>query len=88
MHKKLQTSFIGLTMNARTKADKWLKSLIIIHEIFFFGYFIMPMTGGLSSMSNGTPSVGGVIVLEFWCVYFLSIGVLAYRHFRKDNKLD
>lgn len=82
----LSTFFIGLTINAKTKADKWLKCLMIIHGIFFLGCFIMPMTGVFSSMSNGEPNIGGVIALEFWCVYFLPIGVLAYRHFRKDNK--
>ena len=82
----LSTFFIGLTINARTKADKWLKSLMMIHGIFFFGCFIMPMTGVFSSMSNGDPSIGGVVALEFWCVYFLPVGVLAYRHFRKDNE--
>lgn len=82
----LSTFFIGLTINAKTKADKWLKRLMIIHGIFFGGCFIMPMTGVFCSMSNGEPGIGGVIALEFWCVYFLPIGVLAYRHFRKDNK--
>lgn len=82
----LSTFFIGLTINAKTKADKWLKSLMIIHGIFFLGCFIMPMTGVFSSMSNGETSIGGVIALEFWCIYFLSIGILSYIHFRKDNK--
>lgn len=82
----LSTFFIGLTIHAKTKADKWLKCLMIIHGIFFFGCFIMPMTGVFSSMSNGETSIGGVIALEFWCAYFLPIGVLAFRHFSKDNK--
>lgn len=82
----LSTFFIGLTINEKTKADKWLKRLMIIHGIFFFGCFIMPMTGVFSSMSNGDQSIWGVIALEFWCVYFLTIGVLACRHFRNDNK--
>lgn len=80
----LSTFFIGLTINAKTKADKWLKYLMIIHGIFFLGCFIMPMTGVFSSMSNGETSIGGVIALEFWCIYFLPIGVLSYRHF--NNK--
>ncbi|MDE6020856.1 MAG: hypothetical protein K2H01_07675 [Ruminococcus sp.] len=82
----LSTFFTGLTINVKTKADKWLKSLMIIHGIFFFGCLIMPMTGVFSSMSNGDTSIGGVIALEFWCVYFLPIGALAYKHFRKNNK--
>lgn len=80
----LSTFFVGLTINARTKADKWLKYLMIIHGIFFFGCFIVPMTGVFRSMSNGDTSIGGVIALEFWCAYFLPIGILSYRHFRKE----
>lgn len=77
----LSTFFVGLTINAKTKADRWLKYLMIIHGIFFFGCFIMPMTGVFRSMSNGDTSIGGVIALEFWCAYFFPVGVLAYRHF-------
>lgn len=77
----LSTFFVGLTINTRTTADKWLKYLMIIHGIFFFGCFIMPMTGIFLSMSNGDTSIGGVIALEFWCAYFLPVGILAYRHF-------
>ena len=77
----LSTFFVGLTINAKTKADKWLKYLMIIHGIFFLGCFIMPMTGVFRSMSNGDTSIGGVIALEFWCAYFFPVGILAYRHF-------
>ena len=30
-------------------------------------------------------SNGGVIALVCWCVYFLPIGILAYRHFSKQH---
>lgn len=33
----------------------------------------------------GETSIGGIIALEFWCLYFLPISILAYLHF-KDNK--
>lgn len=79
----LSTFFVGLTINAKTKADRWLKYLMIIHGIFFFSCFIMPMTGVFRSMSNGDTSIAGVIALEFWCAYFLPIGILAYRHFER-----
>lgn len=78
----LSTFFVGLTIKANTKSDKWLKYLMIIHGIFFLGCFIMPMTGVFRSMSNGDTSIGGVIALEFWCAYFFPVGILAYRHFR------
>ena len=81
----LSTFFVGFTIDAKTKADKWLKYLMMIHGIFFFGCFIMPMTGVFSSMSNGETSIGGVIALEFWCAYFIPVGILSIIHFRKEN---
>ena len=82
----LSTFFIGLTVNAQNKIDKCLKYLMIIHGIFFFGCFIMPMTGVFRSMSDGETNVGGVIALECWCVYFIPIGVLSFVHFGKGSR--
>lgn len=78
----LSTFFIGLSIDAKTKADKWLKYLMLIHGVFFIGCFIMPMLGIFSSMANGETNIGGVIALEFWCVYFLLIGILSMKHFK------
>ena len=77
----LSTFFIGLSMKAHCKADKWLKALMMIHGVFFIGCFIMPMTGVFSAMADGETRGGGVIALICWCAYFLPIGVLAYKHF-------
>ena len=82
----LSTFFVGLTIHVKTNADKWLKRLMLFHGIFFFGCFLMPMTGIFASMADGSTSIGGVIALTFWCVYFLPVGILAYRHFRRENK--
>lgn len=79
----LSTFFMGLTIRAKTSADKWLKCLMTIHGLFFFGCFIMPMTGAFSSMANGEASKAGVIALEFWCAYFTPVGVLSALHFGK-----
>ncbi|MGN0639854.1 MAG: hypothetical protein ACI4JT_02765 [Oscillospiraceae bacterium] len=81
----LSTFFVGLTINAKTKSDKWLKWLMIIHGVFFFGCFIMPMTGVFGSRSSGETDIGGVIALEFWCAYFTPIGILSLVHFRKGK---
>lgn len=80
----LSTFFVGLTIDAKT--DKCLKYLMMIHGVFFFGCFIMPMTGVFSSMSNGETNIGGVIALEFWCAYFIPIGILSLIHFKKGNR--
>ena len=82
----LSTFFVGLTIDTKNKADKWLKYLMIVHGVFFFGCFIMPMTGVFSSMPNGETNMGGVIALEFWCAYFIPICVLSMIHFIKGNK--
>lgn len=81
----LSTFFVGLTINAKTKSDKWLKWLMIIHGVFFFGCFIMPMTGVFGLRSSGETDIGGVIALEFWCAYFTPVGILSLVHFRKGK---
>lgn len=81
----LSTFFIGLTIKAKSKADKWLKYLMMIHGVFFISCFIMPMTGVFSEMSDDGTSVGGVVALVFWCVYFLPIGILSLLHFKADK---
>ncbi|MCM1537118.1 MAG: hypothetical protein NC254_01825 [bacterium] len=83
----LSTFFVGLTIHAKTKADTWLKYLMMIHGIFFFGCFIMPMTGIFRSMANGETNIGGVIALEFWCAYFTPVGILSILHFRKKKTI-
>lgn len=77
----LSTFFLGLSIKPYRPMDKWLKALMLIHGVFFIGCFIMPMTGVFSSISSGETSKGGVIALVAWCVYFLPVGVLAFRHF-------
>lgn len=77
----LATFFIGLTVSARSKADRVLKVLLMLHGIFFVSCFIMPMLGVFSSI-NGADWIG-VLLLEVWCIYFLPVAVLSYLHFRK-----
>ena len=81
----LSTLFTGISIEANSKADKWLKYLMMIHGIFFIGCFIMPMTGVFTSMADGDNSYGGTIALLFWCAYFMPIGILSYRHFGKGK---
>ena len=77
------TFFVGLSIQADGAADKWLKYLLMIHGVFFIGCFIMPMTGVFTNMSSGESGKGGTIALLIWCIYFLPIGVLAYKHFSR-----
>ena len=81
----LSTFFIGLSIRAENKPDLWLKRLMLIHGVFFFSCFLMPMTGMFTGMANGEKGNGGDIALLFWCAYFLPIGVLAWKHFGKGK---
>ena len=82
----LSTFFTGLSIKAENKADKWLKALMMIHGVFYFSCTFMPMTGMFSKMSSGGDGLGGRLALTAWCVYFLPIGVLAYRHFSGQHR--
>ena len=79
----LSTFFTGLSMKAKSKADKWLKAFMMIHGVFYFSCTFMPMTGMVSRMSSGGDGLGGRLALVAWCVYFLPVGVLSFLHFRK-----
>lgn len=81
----LSTFFTGLSMKADSKADKWLKCLMMVHGVFFIGCFIMPMTGVFANMASGENGNGGTIALLFWCAYFFPIGVLSFWHFGKGK---
>ena len=81
----LSTFFIGLSIRAENKRDLWLRRLMIIHGLFFFSCFIMPMTGAFTNMADGKSGRGGDIALLFWCVYFIPIGILSYIHFSRKT---
>ena len=81
----LSTFFIGLSIKAENKSDKWLKCLMMVHGIFFVSCFIMPMTGMFTRMAGVNHGNGGTIALLFWCAYFLPIGILSFIHFKKQS---
>lgn len=81
----LSTFFIGLSIEAKSNTEKWLKGLLIAHGIFFIACFVMPMTGMFKSMANGDSGKGGTIALVIWCMYFLPIGILSFIHFGKNK---
>ena len=76
----LATFFAGLTICGTMKTDKWLKSLLMVHGVFFLSCLIVPMLGVFKA--DG-PAWIGVALLEFWCLYFCPIGILSYMHFSK-----
>lgn len=80
----LATFFIGLTIKPASKADRWLKALLLIHGIFAVSCFVMPTLGIFKpGMAGG--DLTGVVVLEFWCAYFTPVCLLSIRHFAKKQ---
>ena len=81
----LSTFFTGLSLQPENKPDLWLKRLMMIHGVFFFSCFFMPMTGMFTHMAEGGSGKGGSLALLIWCIYFMPIGILAFRHFKADR---
>lgn len=77
----LATFFAGLTIEIKSKSDKWLKLLLMIHGIFFVSCLALPLLGIFDPNMQGGDSVG-TYILTFWCVYFVPIGVLSFIYFR------
>ena len=80
----LSTFFIGIQLEPKNKKDKVLKYLLVIHGIFAIGCFIMPIMGVFNSNMEGGDIIG-TIILEFWCVYFMPVGILSYKHFKEKT---
>lgn len=83
----LSTFFLGLALKYKNKIEKWFKYLLIGHGIFFLPCLIMPMTP-LLDKKEGSSSMGGVIALEIWCVYFIVLCVLGVISFFKKDKIE
>ena len=85
----LATFFAGLMLDVRTKADKWLRALLLIHGVFFLTCMIIPMLGVFGTEAAGGKEgsdLTGTILMEFWCAYFIPIGILSAGFFAKREK--
>ncbi|HML69025.1 MAG TPA: hypothetical protein PKA81_11575 [Clostridia bacterium] len=78
------TFFAGLTIRVRDKGDRALKILLLVHGVFAPMCFLMPILGLFSGDMQGAEWIGTAI-LEFWCAYFLPIGILSYRYFSRQE---
>ncbi|MBQ8935820.1 MAG: hypothetical protein IJ049_05430 [Oscillospiraceae bacterium] len=76
----LSTLLIGSVLKAENREEKWFKTLLMVHGIFFVSCFFVPM---FPVFTAGTGSATGTILLEVWCAYFLPICVLGYRYFAR-----
>ena len=80
----ISTFFIGFTLVVKTRADRWLKWLLIVHGVFAVSCFIIPILGLFTTASQGSDIIG-VLILEFWCLYFAPIGILSVLHFARKH---
>lgn len=78
----LSTFFAGLTVEPKSKNDKLLKRLLLIHGVFFISCIILPMLG-LFTAGSDEADFTGVAILTFWCLYFLPIDILSFHRFSK-----
>ena len=83
----VSTFFIGLSMVAVGKADRWLKILLMLHGVFAPACVAMPILNIFGSMPLQSGNNAGTAALFAWCIYFTPIGVLAFMHFRAGRAL-
>ena len=81
----LSTFFAGFTVDVKSKSDKWLKALLQIHGIFFISCLVIPMLGMFSADMEGSDWIG-TMALEFWCIYFIPVGILSLMYFLNKSK--
>ena len=78
----LATFFAGLTVCPRSRTDRWLRALLLIHGVFFISCLLMPMLGVFRADS---PAWIGTAVLEFWCAYFCPVACSVARVLSEDK---
>lgn len=77
----LATFFIGIKLEIKNKQEKILKYLLCIHGIFAIACFLLPILGVFSANMAGGDIIG-IIILVFWCIYFMPVCVLSYKYFK------
>ena len=80
----ISTFFAGLTIIVKDNGDRVLKALLLLHGVFSITCFIMPMLGLFNANMKGADWIG-TSILEFWCAFFLPIGILSFRYFYKKK---
>ncbi len=80
----LSVFFAALSLAPKSKADRWLKGLMLVHGIYAPACIILPMLNVFRTDAPGG-DMAGVIALLFWCVHFVPIAVLSALHMSKSN---
>ncbi len=80
----LSTFFVGLTIVSESTMTRWLKTLLMVHGVFFISGLIIPMMGLFQDDMSGGQWIG-TLVLMVWCAYFIPIGILSYLFFKHHH---
>jgi hypothetical protein len=80
----LSTFFIGISLETKNKTERALKNMLCIHGIFAISSFVLPTLGIFNADMAGGDFIG-ILVLEFWCIYFMPICVLSYKYFKNKE---
>jgi len=78
----LSTFFAGLALAPTRREETVLRWLLLAHGAFALPCFILPALGIFSTSMAGANWVGTAL-LEFWCAYFLPVGLLSLRYFTR-----
>lgn len=80
----LSTFFAGLTICVKSKIDKWLKVLLLIHGVFFIACLILPMLGLFTPDMTGAEWIGTAI-LEFWHIFYSNQCIIIFAFFKSGE---
>jgi len=81
----LSTFFIGLSLIPVTRAEKWMRGLMLAAGIFALFSILMPLLNLFSGNGGSGDEIYGILAMEFWCLYFIPLAVLAAGYFRKNT---
>lgn len=81
----LATFMVSFAIEPLSMADKWLVALLRVHGVFAISCFAMPILGLFQKSTSGSDWIG-VAILEFWCLYFIPIGLLSLIHFWRKER--
>lgn len=79
----LSTFFIGLSVVAGTRSERWMKNLMLTAGVFALSSIVMPT---LNLFAEQGSDIFGILALEFWCLYFTPVMVLAAGYFERRNE--
>ncbi len=82
----VSTLLIGIAFTAKSRPEKWLRALLMLHGLFAPACLLMPALNLFQRSEQQESGLsGGVLALLFWCIYFTPLAILATVHFYKSS---